>query len=230
MPRPAIVTLTGPSCSGKTVLSSKLRDHGFYPMVSTTTRPMREGEVPGVHYHFITPDAFAQTEAAHRFIESLFYDGNHYGLAATEAEHAYALGVPGVVVVEPRGLTQVQAYCREKGYAHIGVFINNPVRVLIDRLLERAVSDTIGLDPAKDAALIARRTATHASRIARVVDFEQKEWVEPALSGAFHYDLVVPEFNPGNEAEVIARIQSMATAAMANTHAHPARTRTPSKK
>ena len=214
MHRTAIVTLTGPSCSGKTVLSSRLHDLGFYAMVSTTTRPMREGEVQDVNYHFTTPAAFEADKAAHRLVESVLYDGNHYGLGVAEIDRASELSLPAASVLEPSGVVRVRDYCREKGYAHIGVFINNPVRVLIDRLLERAVSDTIGLDPAKDAALIARRTATHASRIARVVDFEQKEWVEPALSGAFHYDLVVPEFNPGNEAEVIARIQSMATAAM----------------
>ena len=52
--------LSSPSGAGKTTIARRLlAEDGHVAMsVSATTRPMRPGEVDGVDYHFITPEAF----------------------------------------------------------------------------------------------------------------------------------------------------------------------------
>ena len=62
MSRPGrLVVISGPSGVGKSTLIAEA--HCGTPKcrlaVSATTRPPRPGEKDGVHYHFVTPDAFA---------------------------------------------------------------------------------------------------------------------------------------------------------------------------
>ena len=54
-----IVTLTGPSLSGKTTLMRRLQSlGGFKEIISHTTRPIRAKEANGVDYHFVTEQEF----------------------------------------------------------------------------------------------------------------------------------------------------------------------------
>ena len=57
-----IFILSGPSGSGKgTVLKSAMREHpDMFLSVSATTRGPRQGEIDGVHYHFIDDEALDQ--------------------------------------------------------------------------------------------------------------------------------------------------------------------------
>lgn len=52
-----IIILTGKSSCGKTTVLKKLSKR-FIPIVTNTTRPMRDGEKDGVDYHFISDDEF----------------------------------------------------------------------------------------------------------------------------------------------------------------------------
>ena len=56
----AILVLSGPSGAGKSSLLNKvIGDLGeCYFSISTTTRSMRDGEIDGVHYHFVDEDEF----------------------------------------------------------------------------------------------------------------------------------------------------------------------------
>ena len=57
-----VVVLSGPSAVGKSTVVRCLREQlpELYFSVSATTRSPRPGEVDGVDYHFVTPDAFQQ--------------------------------------------------------------------------------------------------------------------------------------------------------------------------
>lgn len=136
-----ILTLTGPSTAGKTVLSEILEQRGFAPLVSTTTRPIRKGEQDGVHYHFLTHEQFDDKLAKGDFIEYVEYDKNSYGICSDEAKKAFENGKPAILVAEPHGSEQIHTYCQNHGWSSIRVFVNNPIPVLLDRLLRRFAYD-----------------------------------------------------------------------------------------
>ena len=54
-----ITIICGKSASGKDTLLKELKENfGFRPIVSTTSRPMRDGETDGVDYNFTSRSAF----------------------------------------------------------------------------------------------------------------------------------------------------------------------------
>ena len=66
------LVLVGPSGAGKSTLVKHLMQvakEQFVFSVSSTTRQPREGEVNGIHYHFITKEEFLGEVAAGNFLE-----------------------------------------------------------------------------------------------------------------------------------------------------------------
>jgi len=61
-----IITILGMSCSGKDTCARELQQSGFDFVISTTTRPMRDGESQGNPYHFVSDETF-----------QMLIDGNH---------------------------------------------------------------------------------------------------------------------------------------------------------
>lgn len=136
-----IVTITGPSGSGKTVLSHLLRDRGMKDMVSTTTRAPRQGEQDGRDYHFVTREQFHKDLQAGKFMENIEYNGVLYGVSVQEAELAFELNRPAVLVAEPHGVEQVYKGARERGWDCFRVFVDNPSELLVGRLFNRFLID-----------------------------------------------------------------------------------------
>jgi guanylate kinase len=84
MERIPLLVITGYSSSGKTTLAQALIAAGggkIVRAVTYTTRTPREGEQPGVDYHFLDTDTFAELQAAGEFLETNFHYGNYYGTA-----------------------------------------------------------------------------------------------------------------------------------------------------
>ncbi|MCZ8018622.1 guanylate kinase [Novosphingobium sp.] len=73
--------LSSPSGAGKTTISRMLldRDPAINLSVSATTRPMRPGEVDGVHYHFVDQTEFERMVEADEFYEWATVFGHSYG-------------------------------------------------------------------------------------------------------------------------------------------------------
>lgn len=138
---PFIVTLTGPSCAGKTTLEKRLNETGFARVISHTTRQPRAGEENGTSYYFIDKSEFKRLEATGFFVESVHFNGNYYGVSAQEIQRVADMGKPIVVIVEPEGLKQIRAYCHQRGWNIFSVFIDNPGEVIARRFLERMLGD-----------------------------------------------------------------------------------------
>lgn len=136
-----IVTITGPSGSGKTVLSHLLRDRGMKDMVSTTTRAPRQGEQDGRDYHFVTREQFHRDLQSGKFMENVEYNGVLYGVSVQEAQLAFELNRPAVLVAEPHGVEQVYKGARERGWECFRVFVDNPSELLVGRLFNRFLID-----------------------------------------------------------------------------------------
>ena len=69
-----IVILCGKSASGKDTFLDILENKGFERIVSTTSRPMREGEEEGRDYFYVSRDEFEKRIKEGRFVEYRSYD------------------------------------------------------------------------------------------------------------------------------------------------------------
>lgn len=106
----AILVLSGPSGAGKSSLINKIKDHigSIYFSISTTTRPMREGEVDGVHYHFVSVDAFKKDIEEEMFLEYAVVHGNYYGTSLGPVKKALKEGKLVIFDIDVQGHDAVQ--------------------------------------------------------------------------------------------------------------------------
>ena len=74
-----LVLYSGCSGVGKGTIMKQLllRDPMIRLSVSNTTRQPREGEIPGVHYNFITKEEFLAVADADGYIEHAVYCDNY---------------------------------------------------------------------------------------------------------------------------------------------------------
>ncbi len=75
-----IFYLTGKSCAGKDSLYNILKNDvglGLLPVTRYTTRPIRDGEVDGIGYHFVTVDDRDRITREGRMIEEQVYHTVH---------------------------------------------------------------------------------------------------------------------------------------------------------
>ena len=119
-----VYIISGPSGTGKDSLMKKL----FEKMpelafsISSITRPMREGEVAGEKYNFISRESFEQMLADDEFLEHNQYVGNYYGTPKTPVINAIETGKYILIEVDVNGAIQI----REKMPDVVTIFILPP--------------------------------------------------------------------------------------------------------
>lgn len=209
-----IVTLTGPSCAGKSTLEKLLVAKGFSNAISTTTRQPRAGDVEGEAYYFVTRENFEFGLALDEFVEHVEFGGNYYGLTVQEVRRLERLGKPIVVVCEPVGQKQIAAWCKDNGYPCFAVFVDNPELVICNRFMLRAADDLIdthlGYPDKVDAGI-----ASYARRMKEMMTTE-RAWVGEAWASDI-YNLRLSEFNETNQDEVVEIITGVAQKAPHST-------------
>lgn len=201
-----IVTLTGPSCAGKSTLEKLLVKRGFSNAISTTTRQPRAGDVDGESYYFVDREAFEDGLKSDVFVEHVEFGGNYYGLSAAEVRRLEKLGKPIVVVCEPVGQKQIVAWCKKNHYPVLGVWVDNPLKVVTERFMRRFATE---LDYGYDEKLI----ATYGKRLHEMMTTE-REWAKEAWKGISSiqspYNLRIAEFNEQTQDEVVDVIAGIA--------------------
>jgi|GEM_PF-2061699 len=135
-----IVTLTGPSCGGKSTLERALQDRGFGRAISHTTRDTRPGEVCGEHYHFINDCTFDAMLVRGDFIEVIDLGTRRYAMSSASLELAARQGNV-VIVVEPHGAGQIHDYCNAHNLPVMGVWIDCGPEEQAKRWLTRTVAE-----------------------------------------------------------------------------------------
>ena len=122
------VILCGKSGSGKDAICKKLIEDGYTPIISTTSRPIRDGEVDGVDYNFVDKDTFLQFIEHDFLIEYRSYntlvdnvpDTWYYGILKQEFDQ---LGKNYVVILDIDGTREFKDYIeRTKGPDFCKVF------------------------------------------------------------------------------------------------------------
>jgi guanylate kinase len=144
---PTLVTLTAPSCAGKSYLLEAMVDSlGMQRIVSTTDRAPRAGEIEGVHYNFITTNESLQYEAEGKFAELVTFNGTRYGVTHEEMEKKLVPGAPApIVILEPNGVNIYRQYCGSKNWSIFTVFVSTPEAVRLERLAARTTADLLNI-------------------------------------------------------------------------------------
>ena len=132
--------ISGPSGVGKsTVLKALLENRkNVYFSVSATTRSPREGEVDGVHYHFIDVDTFREWIAKDEFLEYAEYVGNFYGTPKKYVDAAMEEGKDVILDIEVQGAIQVVS----KRPDTVRIFIAPPSWAELEHRLTTRGTDT----------------------------------------------------------------------------------------
>jgi len=129
-----MIVLVGETASGKSTVEKLLAGYGYKPIVSYTTRPMRDYEVNGRDYHFIDNDEFSKMKLRGEFLEtSVFKESWWYG--SLKGDYV----TNSVAVLNPHGLRQFNNYMRYnlKGIQHSTHYIRTTERTRLKRLADR---------------------------------------------------------------------------------------------
>lgn len=166
MSKPVLITITGPTCSGKTTLAASMtRELGIPEVLSFTTRPPREGEVDGVNYRFLSEREGDELSAKGDIAELVRFNGYWYGSTKSDLEKAFAAGAGfASIVVEPDGAAQFEASAKRMGFTVFSVYVGNGLPVLVKRLLARFKNDAKA-DP-----------AAYAVRMLNMIEVECPHW------------------------------------------------------
>ena len=113
-----LTILVGCSASGKdTVMNRLVKEFDVKPVISYTTRPIRDCEIQGREYHFITEEEFERMKNNAEFIETRVYEtvkGNwYYGLPKCgfdpEDDNNY------ITILDFDGLLELEKWLRSIG-------------------------------------------------------------------------------------------------------------------
>ncbi|TKI68426.1 guanylate kinase [Sulfurimonas crateris] len=137
----AILVLSGPSGAGKSsLLNEVIGDIGeCYFSISTTTRPIREGEINGVHYHFVDEAEFKKDIEEEFFLEYAFVHGNYYGTSIKLVKEALKDGKLVIFDIDVQGNATI---INRLGDITTSVFISPPTLSELKKRLEARSTDS----------------------------------------------------------------------------------------
>jgi len=95
------IILIGRSGTGKSSIKNELIERNMRPEVSTTTRPMREGEKEGVDYYFIDKDEFEHLIRLDSFVQWNKLGENYYGTSKKNFSKS------NLFIMSPNGIDQL---------------------------------------------------------------------------------------------------------------------------
>ena len=157
------IIVSAPSGAGKTTIVRHLLSviPGLSFSVSACSRPIRNGEIDGKDYYFITADEFRTKIEEDEFVEwEEVYSGSYYGTLKSELERIWSLRRIPIFDVDVAGGMNLKKYFGEKALA---IFIHPPS---LDELKKR---------------LIGRNTENEGSLQKRLIKTEE----ELAFAGRF---------------------------------------------
>ncbi|WP_457748900.1 guanylate kinase [Sulfurimonas sp.] len=159
----AVLVLSGPSGAGKSSLIHKvMNDLGeCYFSISTTTRPIREGEVDGVDYYFVDEEEFKKEIQEDQFLEYAIVHGNYYGTSLKPVKKALSEGKLVIFDIDVQGNSAINS---RLGDITTSVFITPPTLSELKKRLEKRHTDT--------QEVIDRRVKMARREIQRVSEYE----------------------------------------------------------
>ncbi len=159
----AVLVLSGPSGAGKSSLIAKIIDDigDTYFSISTTTRPIRKGEVNGVDYYFVDKEEFEREVEEDQFLEHALVHGNYYGTSIKPVKKALEEGKLVIFDIDVQGNNAIKS---RLGDITTSVFISPPTLSELKRRLEKRSTDS--------QEVIERRVNMAKREIQRVSEYE----------------------------------------------------------
>ena len=103
--------------------------------ITHTSRPPREGEVDGCHYHFVSDEQFVAMRETNDFLESVHIFGSYYGTSRQAVKVNLDQGNDTLLIIDWQGARNVRQLFR---FA-TSVFVLPPsIETLRERLFDRA--------------------------------------------------------------------------------------------
>jgi guanylate kinase len=152
-----VVIVSGPSGVGKdTVIDAWAERNPLVErVVAATTRAPRQGEVDGVHYHFLSREEFEDRAGKDWFLEFKEVHSNYYGTPRMAVEQITTLGKIAILKIDVQGAEAVMKAMPDV----TSIFLMPPS----DAELEKRIRER-GLD---DAAVIEERLANARGEMAK---------------------------------------------------------------
>lgn len=159
--RGLMLVLSSPSGAGKTTIARRLLDEDaqLVNSVSTTTRPMRPGEVDGEDYHFVKAGEFSRLLRNGDLLEHATVFGHEYGTPRKPVAAALAEGRDILFDIDWQGTQQLKQTARDD---LVAVFVLPPSTEELARRLHTRAQDSADVV---------------ASRMAKAAD-EMSHWAE----------------------------------------------------
>ena len=159
-----VYIISAPSGAGKTSLVKGLCNSLAFikPSISYTTRKVRESEVDGKDYFFVSREIFEEKISNNDFLEYQDVYGNMYGSTLESVNTITSLGSDVVLEIDYKGMLAVK---RELPHS-ISIYITPPsIETLKERLLKRG-EDT------KEVINKRMASSSHEMTYAKYADFE----------------------------------------------------------
>ncbi|MBP1850751.1 guanylate kinase [Rhizobium halophytocola] len=139
--RGLMLVLSSPSGAGKSTIARTLleSDREIGISVSVTTRPRRQSEIEGVHYHFVSKREFERLRDSDSLLEWAEVHGNFYGTPREPVEKAIGEGRDMLFDIDWQGAQQLQ---EKMGADIVSIFILPPTMAELQSRLHRRAEDT----------------------------------------------------------------------------------------
>ena len=135
--RGTLIVISAPSGSGKGSVINGLLEHDSknrWLSVSTTSRPIRDNDIPGETYNFVTKEEFERKIEEGYFLEYTKYAGNYYGTPKEFIGDKLKSGIDVILEIEIEGANNIKKLIPEAVF----IFIMPPsIKVMAERLKKR---------------------------------------------------------------------------------------------
>lgn len=137
-----LIFISGVSGSGKNTIINKVLEknkHNLKFLTSCTTRKIREGEIDGYSYHFLTEEQFDEKLNNGEFAESVQLHSHRVGILKNSLLNAEKENI--IKDVDVYGVNNIKNYLKNSAVKFITIFLDVDKDTLKERLISRGEKD-----------------------------------------------------------------------------------------